>query len=243
MTETGRIFCDCVEPRHVDTRAFGRPRNGLQVRIVDHTDRDVAPDQEGKLIVRFTGLGIRKGFFAGYLKNEKETELAWRGGWFHTGDVVIQDADGVLRFVDRMKNIVRNSGENISAAEVEAVSQEHENVAQAAIVAVPDEIREEEVLACVVPLPGVEVAEAFAHELIDWCLTRLAYFKAPGYLIFFVNHCLQRAPRRSKSRRFSKLGSTRGGPQVVLTYASANVTSGARVCSCISMMSFAGSGT
>ena len=184
MTETGRIFCDCVEPRHVGTRAFGRPRNGLQVRIVDPTGRDVAPDQEGELIVRFTGPDPRKGFFAGYLKNEKETELAWRGGWFHTGDVVIQDADGMLRFVDRMKNIVRRSGENISAAEVEAVLQEHESIAQAAVVAVLDEIREEEVLACVVPLPGVEVTEAFAHELIDWCLTRLAYFKAPGYLIF-----------------------------------------------------------
>ena len=83
--------------------------------------------------------------------------------------------------------------------------QEHESIAQAAVVAVPDEIREEEVLACVVPLPGVEVTEAFADELIDWCLTRLAYFKAPGYLIF-VNHYPQRAPRRSRSRRYCEIG-------------------------------------
>ena len=184
MTETGRIFCDCTEPRQVGARAFGRPRKGLQARVVNSAGIDVAPEEEGELVVRFTGPDPRKGFFTGYLKNERETEMAWRDGWFHTGDVVTQDSDGVLHFVDRMKNIVRRSGENISAAEVEAVLQEHEHVAQAAIVAVPDEIREEEVLACLVLLPGVEATEAFADELMDWCLTRLAYFKAPGYMIF-----------------------------------------------------------
>ena len=184
MTETGRIICDCIEPRQVGSRAFGRPRDGFQARVVDSTDLEVAPDEEGELVVRFAGSDPRKGFFAGYLKNENETELAWRDGWFHTGDVVTQDCGGVLHFVDRMKNIVRRSGENISAAEVEAVLQEHDNVAQAAVVAVPDEIREEEVLACIVLPPGVEETDALAHKLFEWCLTRLAYFKAPGYLIF-----------------------------------------------------------
>jgi len=90
----------------------------------------------------------------------------------------------MLHFVDRMKNIVRRSGENISATEVEAVLQEHDQVAQAAVIAVPDEIREEEVLACVVLSPDISGSESLADELVAWCSARLAYFKAPGYVVF-----------------------------------------------------------
>ena len=86
----------------------------------------------------------------------------------------------MLFFVDRKKNIIRRSGENIAAAEVEAALQAHEAVAQVAVLAVPDEIREEEVMACVVPMPGVTADAALAERLCDWCLERLAYFKAPG---------------------------------------------------------------
>ena len=130
--------------------------------------------------------GPRHGFFAGYLKNAEATEEAWRGGWFHTGDVVRQDDDGMLYFVDRKKNIIRRSGENIAAAEVEACLQAHEAVAQVAVLAVPDELREEEVMACVVPMAGVVGDRALASQLQDWCLARLAYFKAPGWVLFVV---------------------------------------------------------
>ena len=155
MTETGRIFADSREPRAIDTRAFGRPFQGFEARVVDAEDRDVPAGTEGELVVRHTAEAPRHGFFSGYLKNEAATEEAWRGGWFHTGDVVRQDASGMLTFVDRKKNIIRRSGENIAAAEVEAVLQAHEAVAQVAVLAVADELREEEVLACVVPMPGV----------------------------------------------------------------------------------------
>jgi crotonobetaine/carnitine-CoA ligase len=128
--------------------------------------------------------GPRHGFFAGYLKNAEATEEAWRGGWFHTGDVVRQDASGMLCFVDRKKNIIRRSGENIAAAEVEACLQAHQAVAQVAVLAVPDEIREEEVMACVVPMPDALADARLAGELADWCLGRLAYFKAPGWILF-----------------------------------------------------------
>ena len=80
MTETGRIFCDCVEPRQVDTRAFGRPRDGFQAQVVDDAGNEVEPNTEGELLVRFDGADPRKGFFSGYLKNQTETEQAWRGG-------------------------------------------------------------------------------------------------------------------------------------------------------------------
>ena len=90
----------------------------------------------------------------------------------------------MLSFVDRKKNIIRRAGENIAAAEVEACLQAHESVAQVAVLAVPDEIREEEVMACVMPMAGVKGARALAEALQDWCLSRLAYFKAPGFLLF-----------------------------------------------------------
>ncbi|MGH7421289.1 MAG: AMP-binding protein, partial [Candidatus Rokuibacteriota bacterium] len=185
MTETGRIFSDCVEPRAIHTRAFGRPRDGFEARVVDDRDHEVPAETEGELVVRWGGPeGPRHGFFAGYLKNEEATREAWRGDWFHTGDVVRRTADGVLVFVDRKKNIIRRSGENIAAAEVEATLQTHEAVAQVAVLAVPDEIREEEVMACVVPMPGAAADQALAERLCDFCLERLAYFKAPGWVLF-----------------------------------------------------------
>ena len=185
MTETGRILADCHEPRQVTTRAFGRPFGGFEARVVDDKDREVPRGTEGELLVRWGGPeGPRYGFFSGYLKNPEATEEAWRGGWFHTGDVVRQAEDGMLYFVDRKKNIIRRSGENIAAAEVEACLQAHEAVAQVAVLAVPDEVREEEVMACVVPMPGVRADRALAERLQAWCLERLAYFKAPGWVLF-----------------------------------------------------------
>jgi crotonobetaine/carnitine-CoA ligase len=185
MTETGRLYADAREPRQLTTRAFGRPTGGFEARVVDDRDQEVARGTEGELLVRWGGPeGPRHGFFAGYLKNPEATAEAWHGGWFHTGDVVTQAADGLLYFVDRKKNIIRRSGENIAAAEVEATLQAHAAVAQVAVVAVPDEIREEEVMACVVPMAGVTADLALAQGLVDWCIERLAYFKAPGWVLF-----------------------------------------------------------
>src|SRR5713101_2448554 len=185
MTETGRILADRFEPREIHTRAFGRPHGGLEARVVDERDEELPADGEGEILVRWGGSeGTRHGFFAGYLKNAEATEEAWRGGWFHTGDVVRRDASGMLYFVDRKKNIIRRSGENIAAAEVEACLQAHEAVAQVAVLVVPDEIREEEVMACVVLMPGATADTRLAEELAAWCLGRLAYFKAPGWVLF-----------------------------------------------------------
>ena len=185
MTETGRIYSDCIEPRQITTRAFGRPFRGLEARVVDDGDQEVARGTEGELLVRWGGPeGPRHGFFAGYLKNAQATEEAWRGGWFHTGDVVRQMPDGMLVFLDRKKNIIRRSGENIAAAEVEACLQAHDAVSQVAVLAVPDEVREEEVMACVVTMPGVTPARELGEALQSWCLEKLAYFKAPGWILF-----------------------------------------------------------
>ena len=183
MTEMVRAIVDSEPPRQVGTRAFGRPRPGLQVRIVDDADQDLPDGTPGEMLVRTSAEAPRRDFFSGYLDDPGATEQAWRGGWFHTGDIVTRASDGLLRFIDRRKNIIRRSGENIAAAEVEAVLQTHPLVEQAAVLAVPDELREEEVLACVVLRavgrrdPAAAVEALFAH-----CNAELAYFKAPGWM-------------------------------------------------------------
>ncbi|HOL37679.1 MAG TPA: AMP-binding protein, partial [Rubrivivax sp.] len=178
---------DCIAPRRVGTRAFGRALPGVEVRVVDESDRDVPDGRPGEMLIRHSAATPRKAFFAGYLDDPAATEAAWRGGWFHTGDVVTRDADGMLHFFDRRKNIVRRSGENIAAAEVEAALLAHPLVLNAAVLAVADELRDEEVMACVVPkLPPADAAEEalLARELMAHCMASLAYYKAPGWLCF-----------------------------------------------------------
>ena len=215
MTETGRIFGDCHDPRQTSTRAFGRPFGEFEARVVDERDREVPHGTEGELVVRCTGPDPRRGFFSGYLKNPEATEEAWRGGWFHTGDVVRQAEDGMFHFVDRKKNIIRRSGENIAAAEVEAALQAHEAVAQVAVLAVPDEIREEEVMACVVPMAGTSADHALAERLVDWCLDKLAYFKAPGWILFVASLPTTGTQKVQKTQIFPRGEDPRRRPGVI----------------------------
>jgi acyl-CoA synthetase (AMP-forming)/AMP-acid ligase II len=179
MTETGggALVAASREPRHVGTRCIGFPPDDLEVRI---------EGDSGELLVRQRGADPRRGFFSGYLKDEPASAEAWRDGWFHTGDCVRRGADGALHFVDRRKNIIRRAGENIAALEVEAALAGHPAVGQVAVIAKPDEVREEEVMACVVLNPGHASGEATAIAIQDWCLERLAYFKAPGHVAFLA---------------------------------------------------------
>jgi crotonobetaine/carnitine-CoA ligase len=181
MTEVAMPAWASREPREIATRAFGRPLSGVEFRVVNEDDAEVSVGTFGELVLRSAGPDRRALQFSGYLKDEAATAAAWRGGWFHTGDVVTRSADGMHYFVDRKKNIIRRSGENIAAAEVEAVLQAHEDVAQAAVIAVPDELREEEVFACIVPAAGKSPT---AEALQDWCFARIAYYKAPGFVLF-----------------------------------------------------------
>ena len=184
MTEMVRAIIDNQLPREVGTHAFGRVTPGIEVRVVDDNDVDMPAGQEGEMIVRHSAATPRQHFFSGYLDDEAATETAWRGGWFHTGDIITRDATGLLRFIDRRKNIIRRSGENIAAAEIEALLQAHPLVESVAVLAVKDEVREEEVLACVVLKEKPSDAAATARVLFDYCNEYLAYYKAPGWLYF-----------------------------------------------------------
>ena len=187
MTEMVRVMTDNLAPRQVGTRAFGRAQAGVDVSVVDDQDVEVPDGQPGEMLVRHSAATPRKHFFSRYLDDEAATEASWRGGWFHTGDIVTRDPDGMLHFVDRRKNIIRRSGENIAAAEVEALLQTHPLVEQVAVLAVKDEVREEEVLACIVLKNGASSdasqAAATARTLFDFCHAHMAYYKAPGWIM------------------------------------------------------------
>jgi acyl-CoA synthetase (AMP-forming)/AMP-acid ligase II len=118
---------------------------------------------------------------SGYLKDQDATAEVWRNGWFHTGDYCYRDEDGYYHFVDRKKDMIRRSGENISASEVESVLSDHPDVLDAAVIAVPDSIRIEEVKAYVVPCKGASLRP---EHLIQWCEQRLAYYKIPRFIEF-----------------------------------------------------------
>jgi len=184
MTEVVAAFSDNYHPRSVGTRAFGKiPVQGIQARIVDANDAPVPMGVTGELTVRHSEATPRRRFFSGYLDDPVATETAWRGGWFHTGDMVRQTPDGTMHFVERGKNIIRRSGENIGAAEIEDALQSHPLVQQAVVIAVKDEIREEEVYACIVLTKETDRQQA-ATELFEFCMNQLSYYKAPGYIWF-----------------------------------------------------------
>ncbi|WP_246806646.1 AMP-binding protein [Neopusillimonas maritima] len=191
MTETGSgaVIIANHEPRHIGTSCFGKEQPEVEVKLVNDAGQDAGVDEHAELLVRHAGANPRYGFFAGYLKDEAATQEAWADGWFHTGDVVRRDADGYLHFIDRKKNVIRRSGENIAAVEVEAVLLQHPAVKAAAVAAVPDAVRGDEVLACIVTAEGTQVdtadaREKTAHDIVKWALSQLAYYKAPGYVAF-----------------------------------------------------------
>ena len=184
MTEMCRITSMEEAPRRIDTRAMGRPRDDLEVQVWDDEGRELPPDTPGEMVIRHSAATPRRGFFSGYLNKPEATEEAWRGGWFHTGDTVRMEADGVIHFIDRRKNIIRRAGENIAAAEVENVLFEDPRVENVAVVPCPDETREEEVLAAIKLAPGTPDTLETAREIFAAAFEKLAYYKPPGWILF-----------------------------------------------------------
>jgi acyl-CoA synthetase (AMP-forming)/AMP-acid ligase II len=219
MTETGAgavIIAD-QEPRKVGTACFGKAEARVEYRVVDEAGRDVPAGEPGELWVRSAGPVSRFGFFREYLKDPEATANAWREGYFHTGDIVLVDDDGDFHFVDRKKNVIRRSGENISAVEVESVLLQHPKIASVGVTAVPDEVRGDEVMACIVPRGALNVdeREAYAKEVLRFCLDRLAYFKAPGYVGFCSTLPLT-ATEKIQRAQLKELGrQLLGGPSCV----------------------------
>ncbi|WP_151772358.1 AMP-binding protein [Streptomyces abyssomicinicus] len=159
--------------------ACGRPLPGWECRLVDAWDAPVEDGRPGELVVR-----PRQPFATqlGYYGMPEATVEAWRNLWFHTGDLMRRDEDGWFYFLDRAKDSMRRSGENISSYEVEQVVVSHPSVRDAAAYGIPSELGEDEVMVSVVLR---EDAPAVAPEdVLAWCRGRLPYFAVPRYLQF-----------------------------------------------------------
>jgi crotonobetaine/carnitine-CoA ligase len=181
MTEIPGVTCNPVEGvqkwgtmgpvgRHPDPH-----RPWAQCRVVDDNGKDVATDCEGELWVK-TPIVMQ-----GYFRDPQQTADAFHDGWFRTGDMVKRDADGYYTFVSRKRDIIRRRGENIAGAELDRVIGTHPAVHEAAAVAVPAELGEDDILAAVVLKPG---ATATAQDIAQWCRERLAPQKVPRYVLF-----------------------------------------------------------
>jgi crotonobetaine/carnitine-CoA ligase len=160
----------------VGSGTMGVEPPGVNIRIVDDEDRDVELGLAGEALIGGPEL------YAGYLNRPEVTAQANRGGWYHSGDVVRRDERGLLYFVGRRKEIIRRSGENISAAEVEAVLRSNPKVLEVAVVPVVDELRGEEVKAYVQLNAGETPQSVPPEALIDFCKDNLAAYKVPRYI-------------------------------------------------------------
>jgi len=182
MTETCSlpIMSPLVGERQL--AAMGRPVVGYESRIVDEQGLECDTGEAGELIVRGTpGRSIMKG----YLDDPESTAEALHeepsGTWLYSGDTAYRDADDYVYFVDRAKELIKRSGENISSTEIESVLLSMPGVQDASVLGVPDPIRDESVVAVIVPRSPDELS---AEDVVRYCEDNLAPFKVPQEIRF-----------------------------------------------------------
>jgi long-chain acyl-CoA synthetase len=156
-------------------RSCGKPHESVDLRIVDPKGEELPSGQVGEIICR-TPQNMK-----GYWNLPEETAHAIRGEWFHTGDAGYLDEDGYLYIHDRLKDMIVSGGENIYPAEIESVIFSHPEVADVAVIGVPDDVWGESVKAMVVRKKGSEVTDA---EIIEFTRERIARYKAPRSVDF-----------------------------------------------------------
>ena len=157
---------------------MGMPALGYECKVVDEQCAEVPPGTVGELVVSgVPGVSLMKGYF----KNETATAETLRDGWLYTGDQARMDEDGWFFFVDRKKDMIKRAGENVSASEVEETLKQHPAIFDAAVVSVPDPLRDQAITAYVIVKDG---ASATVKELLAWCRERLSSFKVPEVIEF-----------------------------------------------------------
>jgi carnitine-CoA ligase len=156
----------------------GRPAPYIELGIAGPDGESLRPGEPGEILIRATEPNV---LMRGYYKDREATKQALRGGWFHTGDRGYLDEDGYLYFVDRLKDVIRRRGENISPVEIERAALDHVDVAEAAAVGVPSDLPggEDDVALFVLPRSG---ASLDPQAVVRVCEERLAPFMVPRYV-------------------------------------------------------------
>jgi carnitine-CoA ligase len=159
--------------------SIGLPSPGRRILLLDDEGNEVAPGEVGEIVAVGTP---GRDIMLGYYKDPEATESALRpGGRMHTGDNAYADEQGFLYFFDRKKDMIKRAGENVSALEVESVVLDHPQVAEAAVIGVPDEIRDEAVAVVVV---AADPDALSAEDVMEFCAGRLSKFKVPTVVRF-----------------------------------------------------------
>lgn len=173
-TETNNVIQ--TEAETVNPGSIGFITRGFEARVVDEFDYEVPDGTAGELLLRNNA---PYAFASGYLGMPEATVETWRNLWVHTGDRVIRDSDGAYRFVDRIKEMIRRRGENISSFEVEQGALSHPAIATAAVYPVKSELAEDEVMIAVMLKEGATLDYA---EFIHHCAAQMPYFAVPRYI-------------------------------------------------------------
>lgn len=170
LSETSPVACFNQVQWPSKPGTVGMPIFGVEVRVVDDQEQPLGSGERGEIVIR--GHNVMKGYF----RRPAETAEALRGGWFHTGDVGVFDADGYLSIVDRIKDMVARGGMKVFPREIEEVLMTHPAVSLAAVIGVPDDRLGEELKAFIVLKPGAALTP---DELIAWSKEQLAAYKYP----------------------------------------------------------------
>ena len=182
MTEVGGVTSLSHAEQFTHATSVGRPTPGVEVRIIDDAGTDVAPGEPGELLVRVGEPG-RYSVMRGYYNRPEETAKAIEDGWIHTGDMATLDGEGYLYIVDRKKDMILSGGFNIYTKEVEQALIDHPDVADAAVIGVPDPVYGEAVVAFIEVLPDSALNDI---SILGHIRTLIAGYKKPKY-IFFVD--------------------------------------------------------
>ncbi len=180
--------------------SIGVPAPYREVRIVDEDGLEVPRGAVGELWV------AGRGIVSGYYKRPRANAESFSGKWFRTGDLLRQDAEGYYYFVGRLKEMIKRSGENVSAREVETVLLDLPDVVRAAVVPVPDEMRGEEVMAYVQLAEARAPADTTPEQIFAHCRSNLASFKVPRYLAYVDAFPLNDSGRVLKSALIDRSG-------------------------------------
>lgn len=176
MTEIGLGTHVPANAKHmVGSGSCGLPVPFRELRIVDESGNDVEVGETGELWVSGPGMLL------GYYKNSEANKSSFSGKWFRTGDLARRDEKGYYYIVGRMKEMIKRSGENISALEVESVIEEIPGIIETAVVPVPDEIRREEVKVYIQLAENTTKEEVSPQKIVEYCSQKLAPFKIPRY--------------------------------------------------------------
>ena len=157
------------------TESVGKPSINVRVRIVDNEMNDVPVGEVGEIV--YQGPTTMKEYY----KNEEATEEAFKGGWFHSGDLVRMDEEGYIYVVDRKKDLIISGGENIYPKELEDVLYSHPDILEAAVVGIPDPKWGETVKAYIVLKSGRQMTE---EQVIQFCQSSIASYKKPRTIEF-----------------------------------------------------------